>query len=194
MLHDLPNLASAFIHLTPVSLSWTFRWFANDITTKYPGIFNLPDPDKVMNESLWEIFAPAMAFYFIWWVPYTFGYMLFLGRFQGNPWNYYDNVYINSIKGSKAQAKAIGWDSSTPESRSRFLPVLKFMIGHALVVTLVVAFSYLLWFSFWAHTMFAASLFVSCTFHGSMRYFKMMTTYYEKGMSKIMNVHGVEYN
>jgi hypothetical protein len=81
VLHDLPNLASAFIHLTPVSLSWTFRWFASDVMKKFPGIFNLPDPEQAINESFKNIFVPAMAFYFMWWVPYTFGYMLFLGRF-----------------------------------------------------------------------------------------------------------------
>lgn len=27
VLHDLPNLASAFIHLTPTSLTWTMRWW-----------------------------------------------------------------------------------------------------------------------------------------------------------------------
>ena len=31
VLHDLPNLASTFIHLTPVSLAWSFRWWANEI-------------------------------------------------------------------------------------------------------------------------------------------------------------------
>ena len=28
VLHDLPNLASAFIHLTPSSLTWSLRWYA----------------------------------------------------------------------------------------------------------------------------------------------------------------------
>lgn len=27
VLHDIPNLASAFIHLTPSSLVWTLRWW-----------------------------------------------------------------------------------------------------------------------------------------------------------------------
>lgn len=27
VLHDIPNLASAFIHLTPSSLAWTLRWW-----------------------------------------------------------------------------------------------------------------------------------------------------------------------
>jgi len=98
VLHDLPNLASAFIHLTPVSLSWTLRWFANDVMKKFPGVFNLPNPDLAINESLWDIFAPAMAFYFMWWVPYTFVYMLLFGRFQCSPWSYYDNVSMSTIK------------------------------------------------------------------------------------------------
>jgi len=93
VLHDLPNLASAFIHLTPVSLSWTFRWFANDIRKQFPGVFNLPDPNQGANETFLDIFGPAMAFYSLWWVVYTFGYMFFVGRHQGRPWHKYDTAY-----------------------------------------------------------------------------------------------------
>jgi len=42
--HDLPEFCSAFIHLTPVSLSWTLRWYANDVSKMFPGVFDLPDP------------------------------------------------------------------------------------------------------------------------------------------------------
>jgi len=101
VLHDLPNLASAFIHLTPCSLAWTFRWWATDVTNKYPGVFNLPDPTKAITESFWDIFGPAMAFYFMWWFVYTFGYMLFIGRFIGSPWSKYDTLYMWTMQTSK---------------------------------------------------------------------------------------------
>jgi len=28
VLHDLPNIAVTFIHLTPCSLAWTLRWYS----------------------------------------------------------------------------------------------------------------------------------------------------------------------
>jgi len=42
VLHDLPNIAVTFIHLTPCSLAWTFRWFAPEVMASFPGIFDLP--------------------------------------------------------------------------------------------------------------------------------------------------------
>jgi len=117
VLHDLPNLASAFIHLTPISLAWTFRWWANDVIKRFPGVFDLPNPDKPITETFWDIFLPGMAFYFMWWVFYTFGYMLFVGRFLGNPWHKYDTLYFWTMQTDKAQAKFCGFDGSTPERR-----------------------------------------------------------------------------
>jgi hypothetical protein len=100
VLHDLPNLASTFIHLTPVSLAWTFRWWANEVMKKFPGIFLLPNPDKEITETFWDIFGPGMAFYMMWWVLYTFGYMLFYGRYIGNPWHKYDTLYFWTMQTS----------------------------------------------------------------------------------------------
>ena len=53
VLHDLPNLASTFIHLTPCSLSWTLRWWGDRVMTTYPGVFDIPDPNKPVEESFW---------------------------------------------------------------------------------------------------------------------------------------------
>jgi len=75
VLHDLPSLASAFIHMTPVSLSWSLRWFASDVMAQYPGLFILPDAEVAATVTFWDIFAPAMAFYIVWWILYTFIYM-----------------------------------------------------------------------------------------------------------------------
>lgn len=48
VLHDIPNLASTFIHLTPCTLAWTARWWALEMmeTWNVDGrrIFLLPDP------------------------------------------------------------------------------------------------------------------------------------------------------
>lgn len=48
VLHDIPNLASTFIHLTPSTLAWTARWWAVEIMARWNTddhmIFDLPDP------------------------------------------------------------------------------------------------------------------------------------------------------
>lgn len=45
VLHDLPNMASTFIHLTPSSLAWCMRWYSPLVDKQWNGIFNLPAPD-----------------------------------------------------------------------------------------------------------------------------------------------------
>ena len=36
--HNKQQLASCFIHLTPCSLTWTLRWYAERVDAAYPGI------------------------------------------------------------------------------------------------------------------------------------------------------------
>lgn len=93
VLHDIPNLASAFIHLTPSSLSWVFRWWAPTVMATYPGIFNLADPAKPYEQSFWDLFLPTIGFYYVWFTLYIF-YMYFVGRHHGSPWSKYDTLYF----------------------------------------------------------------------------------------------------
>jgi len=60
VLHDLPNVASTFIHITPVSLSWTMRWYAVGIMKKYPGVFDLPNPEQAAAVSFSNVWCSAM--------------------------------------------------------------------------------------------------------------------------------------
>lgn len=100
VLHDLPNLASTFIHLTPCSLAWTFRWWGNEVMKTYPGVFNIPDPTLPVSESFFDIFVPPMVFYFVWWFLYFFIYMLFFGRNLGAPWHKLDTLYFWTMQTS----------------------------------------------------------------------------------------------
>jgi len=146
------------------------------VNKAFPGVFDLPDPTKPFNESIGDIVVPAMVFYFIWLVIYHLGYMLFVGRYLGNPWNKYDTLYFWAMQESDAFANFCGWDASTPATRARMIPILKFGLIHAFFVGLVTAITYLFWFSFWLHSFFALGLFVSVSRNGSLRYFEMMTT------------------
>lgn len=161
--------------MTPISLAWTLRWYANDVMKKYPGVFNLPDPNEPFTESFLDIVGVAMALYALWWIIYTFGYMFFFGRYLGAPWSTYDTLYFWAVQEVPAFGKAIGFDGSTPESRVRFLPIIKFGLFHASYVITVISISYLLWFSFWFHSTFAMLLFFHCASNGSIRYYDMIT-------------------
>jgi hypothetical protein len=80
--HDLPNLASCFIHLTPCSVTWTMRWFGPEINKAYPGVFCLPGPEKT-TDSFDDILFPALKFYFIWLAVYSL-YMIPYGIHLGS--------------------------------------------------------------------------------------------------------------
>jgi hypothetical protein len=89
--HDIPNLASCFIHLTPCSSTWSMRWYADRMNARWPLIFLIPDPEDPV-ETYWEIVSPALAFYMTWWLVY-FAYFLIPGRYLGLPHSKYDTVY-----------------------------------------------------------------------------------------------------
>jgi len=65
VLHDGDLMASVFIHLTPATASWCFRWYREKHEELWPGVFGIPiDHDS----TFWEMFAPAMTVYMVWWV------------------------------------------------------------------------------------------------------------------------------
>lgn len=98
VLHDIPNLASAFIHLTPSSLVWTLRWWQPAVDKRFPGIFDLPDLSKPNTESFLDLFLPAYVFYVIWGVFYLI-WMIAYGRHHGLPHTEkYDTVFHETMR------------------------------------------------------------------------------------------------
>ena len=41
VLHEIENMASCFIHLTPMLVTWTMRWKADRYDAAYPEIFQM---------------------------------------------------------------------------------------------------------------------------------------------------------
>lgn len=185
VLHDIPNLASAFIHLTPSSLSWVLRWWAPKVMQTYPGIFDLPDPSKPFAESFWDLFLPTIGFYYCWFFFYVL-YMYFVGRHHGSPWSKFDTLYFWTMKNDKSQAKFCGYDESTPEKRKRMGPIMKYMFIHNMLFGISPAIAYLCYMNFWVHTAWCCLLFVSCTYYGALRYYNMMTRYYIGKLEKMI--------
>ena len=49
VLHEVENMASCFIHLTPMLVTWTMRWKADKYDEAYPGVFAMQNFDYVCN-------------------------------------------------------------------------------------------------------------------------------------------------
>lgn len=195
VLHDIPNLASTFIHLTPCTLAWTARWWADEMMDTWNSpehmIFDLPDPTK--NASFWDIFVPAFLFYICWWVLYII-YLITYGRHIGAPWHKYDTLYHWTMQSNKPMAKAFGYDASSKEKRIRLLPIAKYMSFNVCFFTGTIAFSYLMYLNFWVHTVFVGYLFSSVTYYGALRYYNMMTKFYIKKVEKIINTRIAKFD
>ena len=151
-------MASSFIHLTPCSATWTMRWWAPVIMRKWPGVFDLPDPNEPMTETFWDIFLPGFTFYMIWFSIYTV-WMISYGRFMGTQQHFYDTTYHYFMRTSAS--KSIGYNSSHPSALS---PVILFLIGHLIVCNIAIGISYIFWFNFYLHTALCLGLFCACTY------------------------------
>lgn len=182
VLHDLPNMSSTFIHLTPCSATWTMRWFANKVLKRWPGVFDLPNPDLPVTETFADIFVPTCIFYFGWWSLY-FVWVFFHGRYQGLPQSKYDTLFHWGLSSNKTLAKLCNYD---PSNTSQMLPIFKFMCIHAAFFNISICWSYVMWLEFHVHTLFCLFLFGSATWMGAIRYYNMMTKYYLKSLEKVL--------
>lgn len=63
--HNKQQLASCFIHLTPCSLTWTLRWYADKINAAYPDVIQI-DEDLDNQTTFKEIALSAICVYMIW--------------------------------------------------------------------------------------------------------------------------------
>ena len=79
--------------------------------------------------------------------------------------------------------KVIGFDKKNPTS---IISVVKYMAAHMILVSIAICFSYLTFHNFWVHTIWLLFLFSMAVHNGSVRYYKMMTSFYTKSLSKIM--------
>jgi hypothetical protein len=195
--HDLPNLASCFIHLTPCTTAWTMRWWAQEVSETWPDVFmsqdttkSLEDPSNLAfidpnnnTETFLEVVSPALTFYMVWWLTYMIFFMVF-GRFLGMPQTKYDTLFHLTARDNKSAGAMFGYNQ---DEYWTIGPFIKYMVSHLIGATISISFSYVLWQSFWVHTAFCCSLFAYCTYNGARRYYNMMTKYYKKSLEKIAN-------
>jgi len=180
VLHDLQKISECFIHLSPVTLAWTFRWFAPQVLMAFPGIFDLPEPTDYSATFL-DIFLPGLYFYAVWWVLFIV-YTLVYARYQGTPYSKYETCYILHVNDKPWFKKMIGYDGSTLETHARMGPFMIYFTMHLVGTLSLIALSYVFWNYFWAHTALVLLLFFWATWNGAQRYFNMMTKYYIKAI------------
>ena len=121
ILHELENLASCFIHLTPALVCWSMRWFVKEYHERWPGVFGIPELDETIN--FFDLVVPPSLFYITWWVLYCFWMSVNGMQFVGKPDSKYENLYHWNAKG-EAFAKFVGYDK---ENKLRLKPFFIYM-------------------------------------------------------------------
>jgi len=147
---------------------------------RWPGIFDLPAPDST-DEDFLTIFTPALKFYFIWVFVYLL-YNYFMGRHYGMPDSKLDSQTMYTFRTNKFAAKVCGWKPDTYETRHAFKPILIHMFVHAIMTTLVIAFSYVMYHNMVVHSCWCFFILCSAAWNGAMRYYNMMTKYFIKSL------------
>ena len=178
VLHDGDLMASVFIHLTPTTAAWCFRWYREEHEKLWPGLFGIPiDHDF----TFWEMFIPAMKIYMIWWV-LNLSWLLTYAKKLGQPHYEQDTLFAWCAKNYPNFFKwAYNYDDTKPQAN---WPRIGFMLTHILYAGASCSIAYPLYHYYWAHCLYLIIIFSICAWNGANRYFKMMTIYYEKALEK----------
>lgn len=137
VLHDAAELSNTFIHLTPMALTWSLRWYKKRHDKLWPGIFGIPTEDAEF--TFMELYGPPVFVYFFWWICYTFWWVI-EGRYMGWPHHKEDTIYMYTARGNlKFFEKQLGFKMS---DHSRIMPFLKYMFLHMVCNLFAISLSY----------------------------------------------------
>ena len=160
---------------------WTIRWHPELMEQTWPGVFGMPMAGDNSTEFL-DILIPCAKVYGIWLVVYLI-WIIFSGRFHGEKLTGKPTLFDWNMTACPPLARLVGFDKENPTA---LLPVLKHSMVHGGVAFAAVCSSYLFFYSFWAHTAYIAFLFTWSVYLGSLRYYKMMTRFYESKLEKLI--------
>ena len=107
--------------------------------------------------------------------------MIKYGRHYGVPQTEYDTNYHFNVR-NPSLGNLVGYNPSSPAD---ILPFVKGNLMSALMVPMMISFSYLMWLNFWVSSIFCCILFTSITYYGAVRYYNMMTNDYITSLKKI---------
>lgn len=193
--HDVDNMTSVFIHLSPLLLFWTLRWGAgfgpSVVAHAWPGVFDvcpdLPAADACLTSwegVLWcsactaalpQFVLSPTAFYLCWAVPYLVIVLWWLG-----PWTQRTGHEVLYDYFAKVQPRLVAsfqkWLG--PCVGHALAPRLGYMLLHFVSVISFGATSFLLWHSFVLHTAFSVCIVVCAAHNGSTYSFRVFAFRY----------------
>ena len=123
-----------------------------------------------------------MTAYFMWWIPYSI-WLVVHGRYCYKPKSEQTVCYHWNAEGGGL--KTMGYDEKNPEA---LLPIIKYMGFHAISSFVFISFSYVFIWNFYVHTLWCCAVFSSCAWRGALRYYSMMTRYYERKVAALLEL------
>jgi len=111
-------------------------------------------------------------------------WLIVKGRFVHPPHSKLGTIYHLSMETPKF-ASIVGYQKN---NKSALMPVFVYMFFHLVTSLTMIALSYLLIHNFYVHTLFCLGLFSWTAWNGSIKYYSMMTGYYEKKLSKLLDL------
>lgn len=182
LLHSAEHTAALFIHISPPMVMWAMRWHSAEHEAAFPGVFGTPLGAAAAAIPYVDLLFPALCFYGGWWVLHLL-WLVLHGRHQGRGAGGARTVYHLTMDTIKPFAKLVGFKA---EAASRLAPAVGYMCVHAALCVLAILVAPVLWRSFWLHTAFICFLLLSSIYQGSLRYYGMMTSSYEKRLKALL--------
>jgi hypothetical protein len=148
--------STLFIHFSPGLACWGLHWHRDLVTAAWGSRF-----ESTSEYSVGELFAHGWIYYAVWWCFFT---IWMLTRGLHYPEKGYATVF-------DALSKAHKFDQIKPfKGKSLRVQICIYMALHLLGCTFALAWSLLMWKSFWCHTIFLGLAFLKATVEGSSWY------------------------
>lgn len=190
--HSFDHMCILAIHIGPPIVTYTMRWYHNQLEQDWPNTFHIDSSSNDMNDfqSNWFelIILPFLSYIVLWSIPYSVLMFVYLGddiKKEGwvTMYSYYEKELFPP-----------GWDKSSPLSsywNEKMKPFL-YMSLHAVLCLLTFFLAFVMWHSFWLHTMYLLILIFISIYNGATYYFVVMKKqiikqYEEENKSKLDN-------
>ena len=196
--HSFDHMCILAVHLGPPLVAYTFRWYSlNHVyfafcclfllkyhwphcpTFRYPDKLNESYPDTFFidcdaqecyatgTELIWY---PLLAYLIVWSIPYGLLMFVFMGEdLKREGWVTMYSYYEKSLFPE-------GWEGRSPLP-ARFnegaKPII-YMLLHAMLSLSSFFIAYVMWSSFWVHTIYLCSLLLVSYWNGATFYFQVM--------------------
>ena len=198
--HDLEHSTSVFIHLSPFVLFWCLRWGSGTpsiIETTWPTMFHVCDSmedfqaadacmetwqgilwcDACSASPLSFVAPPTMLYLFVWAVPY---YVIVLIWWRDWCQQTGRETLYSYFADTHPGAKTWCDENLGPIVGEKHAGPLGYMVAHFLSMTSFCSTSYLMWHSFFLHTLLMIVVLIKAVQNGSTFMFRVFAYRYAK--------------